>query len=132
MRLAIAAGLLAATLLAGCVGDQPSIGDVGAVPAPAPTVNMAGRWMLAEPGARSCGVHFGGGPGIRTGAVQPEGGCPGKFFTARHWAMTQDGQLSINDYQERPLATLQSSDNGFAGKSAAGRPVTLSRAETPG
>lgn len=130
--LRIAGGVVIILLLAGCAGQQLSFGDDGPAAPPPPQTNMEGRWRLAAPGSPSCGMHFGGGPGIHTGAVQPEGGCPGQFFTARHWELSKDGaQLTIDDYQMNVLAELQRSANGFAGKSDAGRPVTLTRFPSP-
>jgi Protease inhibitor Inh len=118
--------------LAGCAGQQLSFGNASASAPPAPQVDMAGRWRLAVPGSPSCGMHFGGGPGIRAGAVQPEGGCPGQFFTARHWELTPDNQqLVIDDYQMNPLAQLQWADGSFTGKNKAGRPMTLTRFPSP-
>ncbi len=127
--LRIAGGLLIVLTLAGCAGQQLSLGEAAAPPAP--QVDMAGRWRLAVPNLPACGLHFGGGPGIHTGAIQPEGGCPGKFFTARNWQLTQDSQLTINDYQLNPLAELRLADGSFSGKTNTGRPVTLIRFPSP-
>jgi len=123
----IAGGLVIVLTLAGCAGQQLSLGETAAPSPPATSVDMSGRWRLSAPGAPSCGMHFGGGPGIRNGAIQPEGGCPGQFFTARNWQITPDGQLTINDYQLSPLAELQLAGGSFRGKSNTGRTVTLSR-----
>lgn len=125
--LRIAGGLVVGLTLAGCAGEQLSLGETAAPPAPAVAIDMAGRWRLAAPDAPSCGMHFGGGPGIRNGAIKPEGGCPGNFFTARHWRLTTDGRLMIDDYRMNPLAELQFADGSFSGKSNTGGPVTLSR-----
>ena len=95
--LRIAGGLVIVLTLAGCAGQQLSLGEAAAPAAPAAAVDMSGRWRLSAPGAPSCGMHFAGGPGIRNGAIQPEGGCPGQFFTARHWELSQDGQLTIDE-----------------------------------
>ena len=97
----------ASTTIGSVSADSPAAAAGAAPPAPAVAVDMAGRWRLAVPGSPSCGMHFGGGPGIQTGAIQPEGGCPGQFFTARHWQLAKDGQLTIDDYQMNPLAELQ-------------------------
>jgi hypothetical protein len=129
--LRIAGGLVIVLTLAGCAGQQLSLGEAAAPAAPAAAVDMSGRWRLSAPGAPSCGMHFAGGPGIRNGAIQPEGGCPGQFFTARNWQLTPDGQLTINDYQLNPLAELQLAGGGFSGKSNAGKPVMLSRFPSP-
>lgn len=133
-KLRLAAGLIIALTLAGCAGPQLSLGGSAAPQpaAPQPAIDMQGRWRLAVPGAPSCGIHLSGGSGIRTGAIKPEGGCPGKFFTARHWRLTKDGQkLAIDDYQMNPLADLQRAGDRFTGKSNAGQPVTLSRYSSP-
>jgi len=125
----VAGGLVIVLTLAGCAGQQLPLGESAApqASAPAQAVDMDGRWRLAIPGAPSCGMHFGGGPGINTGAIKPEGGCPGKFFTARHWRLAKDGRLGIDDYQMNPLAELQFADGGFTGKTNTGQPVTLTR-----
>ena len=68
---------------------------------------MAGRWILTAPNAPSCGMNFAGAPGAREGTVSPEGGCPGKFFLSRRWALEQDA-LVINDDENNPLARLNS------------------------
>ena len=128
--LRIAGGLVIVTLLAGCAGQQLSLGGGDATP-PAPKIDMSGRWRLTVPNAPSCGMHFGGGPGLRTGAIQPEGGCPGQFFTARHWELSQDGQLTVDDYQMTPLAQLQLANGRYVGNSASGTPVTLTRFPSP-
>jgi len=129
--LRIAGGLLIAVTLAGCAGEQLSLGEASA-PAPVQKVDMAGRWRVVVPGAPSCGMSFGGGPGLYTGAIQPEGGCPGKFFTARHWELTKDGQvLTIDDYQMNPLAQLRLANGSFTGKTSTGGPVTLARFPSP-
>ncbi len=132
--LRVAGGLIIILTLAGCAGQGLSLssleGDTTATPPPK-QVNMAGRWRLTEPGAPSCGLHFGGGPGIRDGAIQPEGGCPGGFFTARHFELSKDGQrLNIDDYQMNLLAHMSLKNGVFRGTSNAGKTVTLSRYPT--
>ena len=131
--LRIAGGLLIVVTLGGCAGQQLSLGSMSEASAPpAPQIDMAGRWRVTVPNAPSCGMHFGGGPGLKTGPVQPEGGCPGQFFTARHWEITPDGQvLTIDDYQMNPLAQLQLENGVFTGKSSAGQAVTLTRFPAP-
>jgi Protease inhibitor Inh len=129
--LRIAGRLVIMLTLAGCAGQQLSLGEAAAPAAPAAAVDMAGRWQLSAPNSPPCGMHFSGGPGIHTGAIQPEGGCPGQFFTARHWQLSKDGQLTIDDYQMNPLAELQFGQGLFTGKSNAGRTVTLSRFPSP-
>jgi hypothetical protein len=77
-------GVLIAWLLTGCAGGP--FGD--SAPAAALTGdNMVGRWFLAAPNGPPCGMSFGGAPGAQQGTVTPDGGCPGKIFTSRHWAL---------------------------------------------
>lgn len=119
-----AAGVLIALLLANCAGGV--LGESK----PAATVptgdDMIGRWFLAEPNAPPCGMNFGGAAGAQQGTVTPDGGCPGKFFTSRRWALEQNA-LTINDYENRPLAHLMFANGRFEGQAAADAPVTLSR-----
>ncbi len=119
-----AAGILVALMLAGCAGSP----FAGPTPAAQATldVEMTGRWILAAPNAPPCGMNFAGEPGALDGAIEPEGGCPGNFFTSRHWTLDK-GALTIDDQENRPLAHLTYSDNRFAGQATAGTPVTLSR-----
>ena len=122
----ITAATFAALLLAGCAGDQLSFGN----PAPAvpqnPTVNMGGRWLLAAPGAPACGMFFAAAPRAEDGTIAPEGGCPGDFFTSRHWTFER-GQLVIKDHKNEPLGQLAFNNGQFQGKSTAGTPITLYR-----
>lgn len=123
-----AAGVLMVLMLAGCAGEQLSLGGSPAAPtaAPAPAVTMAGRWMLSAPNAPPCGMNFGGAPGAKEGSIAPEGGCPGNFFMSRHWALEQ-GALTINDHENNPLAQLKLAGTRYEGQSTAGTPVTLAR-----
>jgi hypothetical protein len=126
--LRIAGGLIIIATLTGCAVQGLSLGDDSSPPPPVKQIDMAGRWKLAQPGAPSCGMHFGGGPGIHAGPIQPEGGCPDQFFTARHWELSPDGRkLTIDDFQMNILAQLKGANGGFSGTSNAGRMVTLSR-----
>jgi Protease inhibitor Inh len=118
---------LVALTLAGCAGTP--FGDTTPV-APAPTIDMSGRWLLATPNAPSCGMNF-TTAGVQEGAIAPEGGCPGKFFTSRHWTLAQ-GALIINDHENQPLAHLTFANGHFEGQATAGPPVTLSRASPAG
>jgi hypothetical protein len=111
-----------ALLLADCAGGP--FGD--SKPAPTPTDDMAGRWFLAAPNAPPCGMTFGGAPGAQQGAVTPDGGCPGKFFTSRHWKL-EHGALMINDETNQPLANFTLANGRFEGQATAGTAVTLSR-----
>jgi Protease inhibitor Inh len=119
-----AAGVLVAWLLAGCAGSPFG----GATPVAEATldVDMTGRWILATPNAPSCGMNFAGAPGALAGTVEPEGGCPGRFYTSRRWTLDK-GTLTINDDENQPLARLTFTDNRYDGQAAAGTPVTLTR-----
>jgi hypothetical protein len=69
---------------------------------------------------------FAGSPGALTGTISPEGGCPERFFLSRRWALGNDG-LTVSDEDANTLGTLTFSNGQFAGKSATGTPVTLTR-----
>ena len=70
-------------------------------------------------------MNFGGAPGAQQGTITPDGGCPGKFFTSRRWTLDQ-GALTINDYENQPLAHLNFANGRFEGQATTGMPVTLS------
>lgn len=92
-----------------------------------PPVSMAGRWLLAQPGRGQCAMNFRSAGSGADGAIAPEGGCPGKFFTSRKWTYDSTG-LSILDHNSQPLAQLSGGGTGqFAGKAATGEPITLTR-----
>lgn len=128
----VAASLVVATTFAGCAGNQFSLDGAStkASAPPAPAIAMAGRWMLAAPNAPACGMHFKAAPGAREGAIQPEGGCPGDFFTSRHWTLDA-GALTINDHEGKPLAQLNLTGGTFIGQSTTGTPITLRRQLSP-
>ena len=115
-----------AVVLAGCAGGQQIL-STASTPAPD---SMNGRWVLAEPNAPSCTMTFAGGEGALTGTISPDGGCPERFYLSRRWSIGQDG-LTIGDDGMNALATLTFSGSQFAGKSAGGTPVTLSRQTAP-
>jgi hypothetical protein len=124
---------LASLVLVGCAGDRNAFTDPfasrpAAAPKPAaPPINMTGRWLLAGPDGKSCGMNFTAAPGAQNGKIAPEGGCPGNFFTSRQWAFDQ-GALVIYDHKEQPLARLASSDpSRFQGNATNGAAMTLSR-----
>jgi hypothetical protein len=121
-----AGGAVVAMLLAGCAGNPLGGATPAAAPAQAQPVVMNGRWILAAPNAPSCGMNFEGAAGGQEGAIAPEGGCPGNFFTSRHWTLAA-GALTINDQNNEPLAQLTYVDGRFEGKTNAGMAVTLSR-----
>jgi hypothetical protein len=119
-----AAGVLVAWLLAGCAGSPFG----GATPVAVATldVDMTGRWILAAPNAPPCGMNFAGAPGGLAGTVEPEGGCPGRFYTSRRWTLDK-GTLTINDDENQPLARLSFASGRYEGQATAGMPVTLTR-----
>lgn len=127
--------LVAVLAVVACTGDRvsdfslPSMGATPAPPSPAaaPATNLAGRWMLAQPGRGQCIMTFGAQPGATEGTIAPQGGCPGKFFTSRKWTSDTSG-LVIRDHNSEPLAQLSSREGGrFEGQSSTGEPITLSR-----
>jgi hypothetical protein len=114
-------GILIAAMLAGC-----AVGQLGETAPAAATADMTGRWILAAPNAPTCGINFSGTPGAQTGSVVPEGGCPGNFYTSRHWSLNA-GTLTIVDDQNQPLASLALTGGHFEGQATTSMPVTLSR-----
>jgi hypothetical protein len=116
--------MLAALMLGACAGQGLSLGAKDQPPAT--DTSMPGRWILAAPGAPSCGMNFFGAAGARAGKVTPEGGCPGNFFLSRRWTLEAD-VLVIADDDNNALARLPSAGGGYEGQSAAGLPVTLAR-----
>jgi hypothetical protein len=123
-RIGAAGGILIASMLAGCAGGP--FGDPAPI-APTAELEMSGRWILAAPNAPTCGMNFGAAPGAQQGTVAPEGGCPGKFFTSRHWKLDR-GMLMIDDDQNQPLAQLNFAGGRFEGQATAGMAVILSPA----
>ena len=125
-RLSPAILLAAAVMLAGCAGESSLFG--GTKPAePAVEFSMPGRWMLSAPNAPACGMNFSAATGQNEGTVVPEGGCPGRFYTSRRWALDKD-TLTIIDDENNNLATLTFAGGQFEGKSADDTPVTLALA----
>ena len=123
----IASAALLVISLAGCAGTGGLLPGVEEKP-PAPKVEMAGRWLVISPNAPSCGMIF--GAGADGGTIKPEGGCPGDFFTSRHWAFEQ-GDLVIRDHNSELLAQFKSAGGRFEGKSAKGLQVTIARTVLP-
>jgi hypothetical protein len=130
-RAALAASL--AIALAGCGADRfgdynpftpkPAASSGHAVAAP---IDMNGRWMLASQRGQ-CAMTFRGTPGAAQGSVAPEGGCPGDFFTSRHWVFERDG-LVIRNHNGEPLGQFAiASAARFDGRSIAGEAMTLTR-----
>ena len=120
-----AVGVLALLTLTACAGERLSSGSSAATRTPGDS-SMPGRWILSAPNAPSCGLEFGGIPGVRTGKVAPDGGCPSALYMSRRWAMEGDA-LTITDNESRPLAQFKANGAGFEGQSAGGIPVTLAR-----
>jgi len=85
---------------------------------------MNGRWILSAPNAPSCGMMFETAADGIQGAIRPEGGCPGELFKSRRWQLAQ-GQLTINDHENQPLAQLKFAAGHFEGQSTDGLPVRL-------
>ncbi len=137
-RTLCALALVALPALAGCsVGtltgliSSDSSDQSPASPATArggqPTVNVACRWVLAEPGAGCCGVTFVAPPGATEGPVAPEGGCPGKFHASRTWAFEHDA-IVIRNHAGETLVQLYMADQGrLEGQSGSGEQVSLTR-----
>lgn len=127
--------LVAATAagLGGCGADrvatnpQPAASAISARPTPTPPpIAMGGRWQLSSPGGASCAVTFGAPAGAVEGAMAPEGGCPGDFYTARKWT-SEGGMLVVRDHTGKPLGELAFAGGRFEGKSSAGQPISLAR-----
>jgi hypothetical protein len=90
-------------------------------------VEMIGRWVLASPNAGFCNMTFSGKPGSAEGAIAPEGGCPGNFFTSRKWAFEQPG-LVIRNHKGEPLAQLSAAaPTRLEGQATSGEQVSLTR-----
>ena len=122
---------LTALALAGCGGiggfDPPGTGASAPAQLGAPSVYMAGRWLLSSPGRGQCHMNFGAASAdVVEGTIAPEGGCPGKFFTSRKWTYEQGG-LVMRDHTGQVLAQLSEAGGRFDGKAASGEPVTLAR-----
>jgi hypothetical protein len=128
--------ILALLALAGCGSDRGGFDWAGSKPVPAtpamaqptpPPVNLAGRWLLSSPGRGQCHMTFAAsGPTASDGAIRPEGGCPGKFFTSRKWSYSGSG-LTLSDHTGQSLAQLSSTGATFEGTAASGEPITLVR-----
>jgi hypothetical protein len=123
----MAAGL--ALALGGCASG-PATGSAPAAAAPAANAapaDIAGRWALTAMGA-TCAMNLGPASGPAEGAVRPEGGCAGSFYTTRKWTF-EGGGLVLRDHNGKPLAQLKLLAPGrFEGQTAAGgQPVSLVR-----
>jgi hypothetical protein len=132
-RTASAALLISASLLlAGCWStDRPAAESAPVASGPAPTpppYNMAGKWTLSAPEAKSCSMTFGATQAdVTDGTIAPAGGCPYNFFTSRKWSYTTNGLL-IRDHNAQVLAQLgPAGPDRFEGKTGSGQEVVLSR-----
>lgn len=137
-RAARGLGLLAGLALAGCSGNPFGSGDLfstspaataatATAPPAAPPVNMAGRWRLVSANGGACGMNFTAPAGATEGAIAPEGGCPGNFFTSRRWVFEQ-GVLVLQDHTRKPLVQMKQGQAGrFEGETASREVVWLER-----
>jgi len=122
--------ILATLALASCAGDR-LVGLPGGTDAPppaaqqsAPPMDMAGRWLLSQPGRGQCHMNFVAASATAVnGDIKPEGGCPGRLYMSRKWTFEQ-GQLVIRSHTSQPLAQLSA---GGGGKATSGEPLTLMR-----
>jgi len=123
------AAIVALLALTGCsgigLGWPGSSTSEPALPT-APPVNLSGLWMLNSPGRGQCRMTFGAVPNATEGTIAPQGGCPGKFYMSRKWAM-EGGNLVVRDHNGQPLAQLSSEGPGFQGQATSGEQVTLLR-----
>jgi Protease inhibitor Inh len=72
-------------------------------------------------------MTFSGKPGSVEGAIAPEGGCPGNFFTSRKWAFEQSG-LVIRNHKGEPLAQLSAAGpTRLEGQATSGEQISLTR-----
>lgn len=130
LRAVAATAALAATL-GGCAGGPPTPSPASTATAPQPgstaPVDLPGRWALTALGA-TCAVNLGPPAGPGEGAVRPEGGCGGNFYTTRKWTF-ENGALILRDHNGKALAQLRLLGHGrFEGQTAAGgEPVSLVR-----
>jgi len=134
MKLSRPLALSALLALAACASDPggPSAGrTVDAQPAAparvAPPMDLTGRWTLASSAGGACGFNIRAATATGEGAIAPEGGCPGNFFTSRKWTYEASG-LVIRDHTGQPLAQLAAAGpSRFEGRTADGAGITLSR-----
>ena len=122
MHARTAAGAAVALMLGACATEQGPT-----APTPLPQSDVTGRWMLAAPNAPPCGMEFEGAPGQTQGTINPDGGCPGNFYTSRNWTFTLD-TLHSPSPTPRTSPWRNSTVRGeFTGQSTTGLPITLSR-----
>ena len=114
--------MLVILTLTGCAGERVPLESASAQKG----LTIPGRWILSTTNAPTCGLEFGGAASGRTGSISPDGGCPGKFYTSRHWSM-DDGAITIADAENQPLAHFRLVGDRYEGQSTSGTPMTLSR-----
>jgi hypothetical protein len=126
------AALLAALLsMTACVsnGTPATTNLTSSAPATGPGVastDLAGRWTLSSSTGGACAMTFVATAGS-DGAIQPEGGCPGKFFTSRKWSL-EGGAVVIRNHNNEPLARLTAiSPTRYEGRTAGGQQLSLVR-----
>jgi Protease inhibitor Inh len=116
----------------GCTSNRAELPPEAAAPPPPPPpsqpppINLAGRWRLAATDAGACFMNFAQPPGAAQGAIAPEGGCPGNFFTSRKWTF-EHGALIIRDHKSEVLAELSFAGGRFEGHRTGGGVLSLSR-----
>jgi len=126
---------VAAVSLSAC-----SLGTIGGVFSPEPSAaettagrdtmappDMAGRWLLATDGNPGCAMNFTGAAGGREGTISPEGGCPGRFFTSRQWALEQNAVVIRNHAGELLAHLSVAAADRLVGQGPNGEPVALTR-----
>src|ERR1700740_1502233 len=122
----------ASLLLAGCWStDRPAAqsAPVASGPSPPPPpYNMAGKWTLSAPEAKSCSMTFGATQAdVTEGTIAPAGGCPYNFFPHPAWGQPPNALL-IRDHNAQVLAQLgPAGPDRFEGKTGSGQEVVLSR-----
>ena len=123
-----ASTIAAALLLAGCLGERTGVGPAppttSAITTAAPA-DMAGRWALSAAAGGTCAMNLTASG--NEGAIRPEGGCPGNFFTSRKWTF-EGGALILRNHNNEPLGQLTMAAPGrFEGQATGGQPVSLAR-----
>jgi hypothetical protein len=123
--------VLALAAAGGCTNHAEPPPEVAAAPPPPPPpqpppIQVAGRWRLAAAGGGACFMNFAQAAGAGQGAIAPEGGCPGNFFTSRKWTF-EHGAMIIRDHKSEVLAELSLAGGRFEGHQTGGGALSLSR-----
>jgi Protease inhibitor Inh len=123
--------MLALAAASGCANQAAPPQEVAAAPPPPPPpqpppIPLAGRWRLASAAGGGCFMNFAQVAGTGQGAIAPEGGCPGSFFTSRKWTY-EHGALIIRDHKSDVLAELSLAGGRFEGHQTGGGAISLSR-----